>query len=137
MRRAGLAVAIAGALLLAGCTAGPEVSADGSSPIFDRPRAADDALPEGYWGSVAEDTSRYVGEDSAGNAYWAVRNADDAECIVDLPVDDAGPSVFCGGPGVTGTTTDGRVIEFASSPSRLTPAIAEMVGDTLLVKASR
>ncbi|AZS36714.1 hypothetical protein CVS47_01322 [Microbacterium lemovicicum] len=135
MRRGAASIAVA--LLLAGCAAGPGVSATGASPIFDRGRVPGDSLPAGEWSSVAEDTSRYVGEDAAGNAYWAVRSADDAVCIVYVPVEESNRSLLCGGPGLTGTTPDDRIMQFASSPTALTRSETELVGGTLLERAEK
>ena len=105
------------------------------SPIFDRARSSADELPPQVDGDVDADTSRYAGEDSVGNRYWAAyKDNSSIECIVFVPATDGDNFIFCGGPGISATTETGEVIEFAASPNRLSPASAELVGDTFLVK---
>lgn len=127
---------LGGILFLTACVPGSEPTSQTGSPIFDRARTAADELPATVDGNVDPNTRRYAGEDSAGNEYWVTNETDsNIECIVYVPPDDAENLVFCSGPGLSATTADGRVIEFASSPSQLSRDNAELVGDTLLVKA--
>ena len=124
-----------GALCLVGCATGPDLPTQTESPIFDRARTSADELPAEVEATVDPDTSRYAGEDSAGNKYWAAYEAgSSSECIVYVPADDTTNFTFCGGPGLSAVTDTGRIIEFASSPSKLSSDDAELVGDTLLVK---
>lgn len=118
---------------LAGCVTQPEVATQQASPIFDRQRTSADELPADVEANVDADTSRYAGEDSAGNRYWAARVGSTTECVVFVPADGGDRFSFCGEPGFSATTPAGRVIEFASSPSRLSPDDSENVGDTFLV----
>src|SRR5688572_28460631 len=105
-----------GSLLLTGCTAGREVAPPKTPPIFERPQIAGDELPAGVDEDLDADTTKYVGQDSAGDKYWDGYKTDSsAECIVHVPADDGHDSVSCGGPGMTATTSAGKVIEFASS----------------------
>jgi hypothetical protein len=121
-------------LFLSGCVAQPEAAVPGNPPIFDRPRTATDELPAGFDGDLDAETSRFVGEDSAGDKYWVgLKNSTD-ECIVYIPANDNDYFVACSGPGMSATTSAGKVIEFASSPNRLSADDAELVGDTLLVQ---
>lgn len=123
-------------LTLAGCTSGPEIPpAPSGAAIFDRAQEASDLLPDDVDALYDRTSSRYVGEDSAGDRYWAVKDTTASECILHLPAGQPGQYYgFCGGPGVTGTTADGVVMEYASSPSQLDSSSAELVGDTLLVR---
>lgn len=136
MRRRTAAAAAAGLIVLTGCTQGEANVGPWSeiSPVFERSRTAGDALPPGVDGLDA-DSSRYVGEDDDGNRYWAALSAGAGpQCIVFVPENESGTMVFCGGAGLSGETAGGVMVEFSSSPSRLSEDDAQLVGDTLLVK---
>lgn len=134
--RAAVLLVTSAVALLAGCS-GESVVADPPSAdvIFDRAQQSADLLPADVASLYDGDSSRYVGEDSAGDRYWAVKDQSATACILHLPADDPEEYLgFCGGPGLSGETAAGIVVEYASSPSQLDPDSAELLGDTLLVK---
>lgn len=126
-----LALLILGAAL-AGC-------AQASTPaIFDRERTALDELPADLTAEVDAETSRYVGEDSAGNRYWVVRSEGiDGTCIILLEEKTAAPWAGCGGPPIALAIGSGLRVELAEYPDQLSESNAELVGDTLLVGTTR
>lgn len=130
--RAAAALLVAAVCALTGCTA---VETDGARPaIFDRTETAADA-PPGDFPTDELGEARYVGEDSAGDRYWAVWGPGRAACIVQQQVGVGGDVMqFCGGLGLSGTDARGVVMEFATAPSTLDPDTAELVGDALLVR---
>lgn len=134
--RAAAALIAVAVCALAGCTAtGPAGTALPARPaIFDRAETAGDTPPGDYSTDEMGET-RYVGEDSAGDRYWAVWGPGQAACIVQEHA-GAGDDVmrFCGGLGLSGTNAEGVVMEFVTAPSTLDPDTAEVVGDTLLVR---
>ena len=134
--RAAVLLVTSAVALLAGCSGEPVVGdLPSADVIFDRAQQPADLLPADLAAPYDGDSTRYVGEDSAGDRYWAVKDLSDTACIVYLPVDDPKEYLgFCGGPGLSGETAAGIVMEHASSPSQLDPDSAELVGDTLLVK---
>jgi hypothetical protein len=138
MRRCEAAgLVLVGLLFLAGCTPGPDAAAPSWPAIFDRAQNAADALPADVDAEVDAATTRYAGEDSAGDKYWVgVKTNSTVACIIYVPADLGDNLVFCSGPGMTATTDAGKVIEFASSPHELSPEDAELVGNSLLVKES-
>jgi hypothetical protein len=134
-RRKAAGLVLIGSIFFAGCTAGPEAEAPTTAAIFDRARTAADELPAEVDADLDPDTTRYAGEDSAGDRYWVgLKTSSTVECIVYVPADMGDNLVFCSGPGMSATTDDGKVVEFMSSPSKLSPDDAELVGDTLLVQ---
>lgn len=105
------------------------------STIFERPKVPSDTLPDGDWSSVDTNSSRFVGTDNSGNNYWAALTPAGKQCIVYVPANDGDNIVGCSDPGGGLITPDGLLVEFASSPNQLTPDSAQLIGDTLLVKA--
>ena len=102
--------------------------------IFDRAATAEDALPADLTGEVDADTSRYVGEDSAGNRFWVVRDDEvDGMCIIVVDAESGAPWSGCGGPPIALTIESGLRVELAGYPDQLSETNAELIGDTLLV----
>ncbi|MCC4247425.1 hypothetical protein [Microbacterium testaceum] len=133
-RRWTVALVAVTASVLAGCTAGGPTTPSRPA-IFDRAQVPADVLPAEVLGTEDPSTSRYVGEDSAGDRYWAVWGPADTACIVQLPATKPGNYFsFCGGLGISGSDASGVVMEFASAPRRLDPSSSELIGDTLLVQ---
>ncbi|TQJ31323.1 hypothetical protein [Microbacterium sp. SLBN-146] len=132
MKRTIAAFALAGlALGLAGCTTGFGEGPD----IFDREQTAEDTLPaEAEVGELDASSTRYVGVDSADNEYWVGRPTGTRDtCIVLVAPDPAASASACGGGMPSLTNPAGVTVEWASSPNRLSPDDAELIGDTLLV----
>ncbi|MEV4687415.1 hypothetical protein [Microbacterium sp. LWH3-1.2] len=126
-----LALLVVGAALV-GCSPAT------SPAIFDRDRTAEDELPAGLTAEVNADTSRYVGEDSAGNRFWVVQTAElNGTCIILVDVDTDAPWSGCGGPPIALTIESGLRVELADYPDQLSESNAELIGDTLLVGSPR
>ncbi len=101
--------------------------------IFDRERTTADELPAGVDATVDSKTSRYVGEDSANNQYWVVRDDLNGTCIIVVDEETAAPWSGCGGVPIALTIGNELRVELADYPDQLSQSNAELIGDTLLV----
>jgi len=128
-----LAVTVA---LLAGCTSGgPTLGGSAEhDAIFSREQTPEDRLPDDIMPLWDASTSRYVGEDSGGDHYWAAHDGARHVCIVVRAADSATSYTSSCGGGSMSLTIGAVKVEFASAPQDLTEENAELIGGTLLVR---